>query len=155
MSSGSPDFSKLFEDAEKSVSVIKDEKLRQIAFDKLVTHLLSGASGGGEGQDPEERTPLKKSPTKPSAGKTSKKKDDQKTTKAGPKGYLTELLKEGFFSKPKSSREIREELEARSHHLEASDLTAPLQLLCHEKLLRRKKESNKEGGSGRLSWVNW
>ena len=38
--SNSTEYSKVFEDAEKAVSNIKDEKLKEIAFEKLVIHLF-------------------------------------------------------------------------------------------------------------------
>jgi hypothetical protein len=66
---------------------------------------------------------------------------------------LLELVEESFFQSPKSSNDIREELESRGHHLNATDLTFPLQKLCHEKNLRRKKIDR--DGKQVLHWVNW
>jgi hypothetical protein len=69
--------------------------------------------------------------------------------------WLRELAGEGFFKKPKSSSNIREELETRDHHLKATDLTAPLRIMCNDKALRRKKMSPQEGEKAVLHWVNW
>ena len=144
------DYSKLIEQAEKAVSSVKDESLRKIAFEKLLSHLLSDNSEDDE--DIDDRPKLKKTKSK-SSGHSDKRKS--KAKKEGPKGWLRELVAEGFFSKPKSSSDILEELENRSHHLQATDLTRPLQLLCHEKLLRRKKMASEKGGKAFLHWVNW
>ncbi len=144
----SKDFSKVLEDAEKQVAGIKDVKFREIAFSKLVSHLLDGSTSDSDGEgSPEKKSKAK--PMKRGAGKAPKAKTD------GPKAWLEELINEKFFSKPKSSADIREELESRSHHLRATDLTGPLALLCHEKLLRRKKMASEKGGKTFWHWVNW
>lgn len=147
------DFSKLFEDAEKAVSGIKNVKLRQIAFDNLVNHLLSENSVKSEKDENSDRHPKKK--REKSESYTSTKTTNTKGNKEGPKAWLRELASEGFFEKPKSSSDIREELETHSHHLKATDLTLPLQALCHERLLRRKKVAPENGGKLVLHWVNW
>jgi hypothetical protein len=155
MSTDPSSFTKVFEDAEKAVSGIKNEKLREIAFEKLVSHLLTGKQSrpsGKDDDDEEEEKPArtrKKSKAKPSSSTTSKPKS------SGPKAWLMELIEEDFFKTPKSSSDIREELETRSHHLSPTDLTNPLQTLCHEKKLRRKKNASEDGGKSKLHWVNW
>ncbi|CAF3409753.1 unnamed protein product, partial [Rotaria sp. Silwood2] len=93
----------------------------------------------------------------PGTGKP-KAKSNSNITKArttGPKAWMLELVEEGFFNKPKSSANIIEELETRSHHLQASDLTWPLESLCHDKKLRRKKIAPEKGGKEVLHWSNW
>src|ERR1041384_1645102 len=77
----SNDFTKIFEDAEKQVSGIKSEKLREIAFGKLVSHLLGSNSsdddddGGAESTKPKARTKrvasksIKPGATKPKVSK--------------------------------------------------------------------------------------
>lgn len=139
----SKDLSKIFEDAEKQVAGIKNEKFREIAFSRLISHLLDE----GTSEESDEDIPTKKVKAKPKK-RTSSKPSTGKSE--GPKTWLEELVDENFFSKPKSSADIRQELETRSHHLSATDLTFPLQKLCHEKKLRRKKENG-----GKLHWVNW
>lgn len=153
MTTDSTNYAKLFEDAEKAVSGIKNEKLKEIAFDKLLNHLLkdNSRSGDDEGEVEKDEKP-KRRKTKV---KASSSRGGSKPSKDGPKAWLRELVEEGFFKKPKSSSAIREELETRSHHLKATDLTLPLQALCHERLLRRKKEAPDGGGKAVLHWVNW
>ncbi|HEX4372561.1 MAG TPA: hypothetical protein VHZ50_04560 [Puia sp.] len=153
MTSDPTNYAKLFEEAEKAVSGIKNEKLKEIAFEKLLNLLLkdNAPAGDEEGEDEKDEKPKsRKAKVKKSFGKGG-----AKPSKDGPKAWLRELVEEGFFKKPKSSSEIREELETRSHHLKATDLTKPLEALCHEKLLRRKKEASDVGGKAVLHWVNW
>ncbi|MEP7198126.1 MAG: hypothetical protein ABI851_16530 [Saprospiraceae bacterium] len=140
----SKDFSKILEDAEKQVAGIKNEKLKEIAFSKLISHLLDGNSTDENDDDNSSTKKSKPKSTKRVASKASKGKTD------GPKAWIEELVDENFFSKPKSSSDIRTELESRSHHLSATDITNPLQTICHAKKLRRKKETG-----GKIHWVNW
>lgn len=144
----STDFSKILEDAEKQVSGVKDDKLREIAFSKLVSHLLDHVEPSTD-EDEEQLNKSMSRKTKRTSTKTSKVKQE------GPSSWLRELATEEFFKEPKSSVDIREELETRSHHLSATDLTSPLEKLCHDKVLRRKKISPEGGGKTFLHWVNW
>src|SRR5688500_6723056 len=101
----SKDYSKLLEDAEKSVSGIKNEKFREMAFEKLLNHLLKADTDDDE-QDEEEK-PRKKSVKK--SNRTRKREGGNSKSKAeGPLAWLRELSDEGFFKKPKSSSNIRE-----------------------------------------------
>jgi hypothetical protein len=138
------DYSKTLEEAERQVSGIKDAKLREIAFSKLVSHLL----------DDHEETDNGSTETR--VTKRNKTSQRKKTTnkQGGPKLWLTEFVEEGFFKKPKSAKEILEELETRSHHLKASDLTFPLRALCHDKRLRRKKLAGSDSKEV-YHWSNW
>ena len=120
MTSDSTHFAKLFEDAEKAVSGIKNEKLKEIAFEKLLNHLLKDNSTEDEEEEEKDEKPKKKRTIGKRATSTSS--GTSKSSKDGPKAWLRELVEEGFFKKPKSSGAIREELETRSHHLKASDL---------------------------------
>mgnify|MGYP007096026068 CR=1 FL=1 len=144
-------FTKLFEEAENVVSIIKNEKLKEIAFEKLVNHLLAGHSNKID----ENRYSQKKKARINTKTAGSLRSGGQKISKDGPKTWIKELVTEGFFKKHRSSSDIREELETRSHHLSSTDLTLPLQTLCHEKLLRRKKIAPETGGKAVLHWVNW
>lgn len=151
MADDNSNFTKLFEDAEKTVSGIKNEKLREIAFEKLVNHLLAGHTNKAEDHHPS----IEKKATKKNRTSSFSRNSGPKVSKDGPKTWIKELVTEGFFKKHKSSSDIREELETRSHHLSATDLTLPLQTLCHEKLLRRKKIAPETGGKAVLHWINW
>ncbi len=53
MTTDSTNYAKLFEEAENAVSGIKNEKLKEIAFDKLLNHLLKDNSL--EGNEEEEK----------------------------------------------------------------------------------------------------
>lgn len=143
--SDTKDYSKLFEQAEKAVSSVKDEGLRKIAFEKLVSRLLADGS--------EENEENRQSKRKKSSGQARAKNSVVK--KDGPLAWLRGLVDDGFFNQPKSSSNIREELETQGHHLKATDLTAPLRTLCNEKLLRRKKMSPKKGSKAVWHWVIW
>lgn len=149
----SKDYSKLFEDAEKAVSGIKNEKFKEIAFEKLVNHLLKGDTDG----DGDDSVDEKKEKVKTKKTRRAKKREggNSKSKSEGPLAWLRELAAEGFFKKPKSSSNIREELETRDHHLKPQDLTAPLRIMCNDKLLRRKKMAPNEGEKPVLHWVNW
>jgi hypothetical protein len=134
-------FSDALAEAEKAVAVVKDKRLREVAFGQILNHLLSTGIIG------RKRKFIKKS--------RSKAKRAERITKEGTIQWLRELVGEKFFSKPKSSKAIREELNNRSHFLKPSDLTWPLQRLCHERILRRMKKPLDEGGKQVLHWVKW
>jgi|GEM_PF-1423210 len=146
------DFSKLFQDAEKSVSGIKNERLREIAFEKLISHLLTNDLDKDDDEEKSEKTSHKKVKSHRSS---PKRRGPSTSKKEGPLTWIKELIDEGFFKKPKSSNQIREELETRSHHLKATDLTRPLEALCHDKFLKRNKIASEKGGKPVLHWVNW
>jgi len=55
----------------------------------------------------------------------------------------------------RNSKSILAELDGQSHQLKASDLTGPLQNLCHVKVLRRKKISPAEGKAPVWHWSNY
>ncbi len=57
----------------------------------------------------------------------------------GPKGYVRELIDDGFFKKPKTIAEVKAELANRGHHIALTSLSGPLQTLCQDRLLRRHK----------------
>ncbi|MCX7593619.1 MAG: hypothetical protein N2235_07640 [Fischerella sp.] len=146
----SKDFSKIFEYAEKQVACIKNDKFKEIAFSKLLSHLLNVDDSGDSADD---KVSANKKPKARAAKRSAPKGTKAKTD--GPKAWIEELIDEGFFKEPQSSASIRQELEARSHHLSATDITRPLETLCHEKKLRRKKIAPEGGGRAFLHWVNW
>lgn len=145
----SKDYSKIFEEAEKQVAGIKNDKLKEIAFSKLLSHLLDGDNSGEVAPDGKSSVKRKAKAVKSSSSKAAKSKSE------GPMAWIEELIDEGFFKKPQSSASIREELETRSHHLSATDVTRPLQTLCHDRKLRRKKIAPDGGTKTILHWVNW
>lgn len=143
------DYGSRVAEAEKAVADVKDPKLREIAFSQVLSHLLSSSSDVEEPvrQKRGAASKVRKSPN--SSARTAKAKVD------GPKGWLRELADEDFFAKPQSLRQILEELGNRSHHLPATGLTSPLQSLCHEKVLRRKRMPPADGKAPVYHWSNW
>ena len=90
-----------------------------------------------------------------STRKNTAKPVTNSTKTEGPLAWLRELVDEGFFKKPKSSKNIQDELDNRSHKLRAPDLTLPLQKLCREKKLRRDRIAPAEGEKKVLHWFKW
>ena len=129
-------------EAEKAVSNVADPELKQIAFDRILEHLL------------EIGLPI--SSKEPKKIKDSKTKTEKNlSAKPGPKTWIQELADEGFFKTPRASNAIRDALDERGHILTAQDLTAPLSLIVKEKILRRKKMPLEDGGKTQLHWFNW
>lgn len=128
--------------AEDAVASMKDAKLREIAFAQILAKLLTGdKQSSGHSSAPERKSHAARKGTGGRQG--------------GVLAWLRELVTEGFFKNPRSMKVIRERLAEQSHHLAASDLTKQLQMLCHEKVLRRKKMAPTEGKAGIWHWSNW
>ena len=149
--SGNENLAKAAKQAEHSTKDIKDESLRKIAFDRILSHLL-------ETTPQHRQTIMRKTKLETKAAYTSKRPSAAKSS--GPKAWVRELADESFFKTPKNLSEILEELSNRSHHLKAQDLTRPLETLCHEKTLRRKKLVIKAKGASKkeravFHWSNW
>jgi len=134
------DFAQQISRAEKSVVNVKEERLREIAFGKVLDHLLNAST-----------SVLDQSETRTNPFSRSKLKVEKKNKFSGPRAWLNELVQENFFLQPKSMKEMLTELKCRSHHLKAPDLTLSLQNLCEEKKLRRLPKIKGK----RLQWVNW
>jgi hypothetical protein len=62
---------------------------------------------------------------------------EKRKARRGPKGYIRELIDDGFFKKPKTIAEVKAELANRGHHIALTSLSGPLQGLCQDKVLRR------------------
>ena len=127
-------------EAENTVESIKDQKLREIAFGKLLDLKLFSQIPG---------QPLTKNKRL-----NYKSSTDSRNNAEGPKKWISELDDEGFFTEPKNMHHISDELKSRSHTLKPSDLTWPLSSLCHVKRLRRTKQ-NDENGKLVWHWVKW
>ena len=78
------DYSKILEEAEKAVQSVKDQKFREVAFEKLLTHLLSG-------QPSQSREPLPDD-TKPKKKKSKKTNDLKNTTSKTKSSKITEAI---------------------------------------------------------------
>jgi hypothetical protein len=136
------ELAQIVSEAEKAVSNVKDSELKQIAYGRVLEHLLKTGL-------PESKETTKK--TKPTATKIEK----GSPTKSGPKNWVQELVDEGFFQTPRASNEIREALDERGHILKPNDLTSPLTRLVNAKVLRRQKKPAEDGGKSQIHWYNW
>jgi hypothetical protein len=122
------DYQSAAKKAEEAVASMKDQKLKEIAFAQILAQLLSPGKPSrtrGDLTSGEHRV----REAAPGQGKK----------KAGTISFLRDLANEGYFKTPRNVKAILDELAGHSHHLRGSDLTWPLQQLCHDKVLRRKK----------------
>ncbi|HOV98659.1 MAG TPA: hypothetical protein PK595_03690 [Bacteroidota bacterium] len=142
---GNVDYGSLIAEAEKAVEKMSDPKLKEIAFGRILDHLLSTSSG----EPTTKHNAGRRSTRKPSGSAQTK---DVKSD--GPLAWLRELADENFFATPKSSKDIQDELDKRSHCLKATDLTLPLKTLCLEKKLQRDRRRPEGGGKKVLHWFN-
>ncbi|MCI0450449.1 MAG: hypothetical protein L0Y79_11830 [Chlorobi bacterium] len=135
------DISSILVEAENSVQLVKDEKLREIAYEKILDLRFFGPFS-------KYAESFSKKP------KTKSSSTSTKNNSEGPKKWLSDLCDEKFFLEPKNMNDILAELTQRSHVLKPSDLTKPLSTLCHEKRLRRVKQKD---GKGKVlwHWVAW
>jgi|SRR6202165_6314351 len=129
---GSSDYAKLVEQAERAVSSVKDPELKRAAFERVLEDLLAKRTGKATLS---KGRPAK--PTKLGAGKSAK-------GKTGPLAYIEELVADGFFKKPKTIAEVKAELSNRGHHIAITSLSGPLQKLCQRRVLRRQKGTTKD-----------
>ena len=135
-------YGELVTQAEEATRAIKDPELRRVAFERVLEDLLSG--GGTARQGGAQATKqVQRSRRKPGKPKKS----------VGPKGYVRELVGDGFFKKPKTIAEVKAELGNRGHHIALNHLSGPLQKLCQERVLRRDKA--KSGGKAKRATFNY
>lgn len=130
--------------AEEAVASMKDPKLREIAFGQILGQLLST----GKHSAPRSSGVVRRAPVASPESSAGKKR-------AGTIAWLRDLVDEGFFKSPRNGQAILNRLAEQSHHLSGSDLTWPLQQLCHTKVLRRKKIAPKQGKAAKWHWSNW
>lgn len=140
----SKDYQTLVEQAEQAVAAVKDPELKRIAFQKILESLISGTDDTSS----ESTRTGRHLRTKSSSSKQPKK------GRSGPAGYLSELVDEGFFKKPKTIAEVKAELENRGHHIPLTSLSGPLQKKCQARVLRRQRV-NTTGKKGTFKYSNW
>lgn len=139
------EFAEIVKQAEQAVKGVGDPELRRVAFEKILSALL-GKSDFGAGS-----TSRKVKRVVPASSR-SPAKPERKVQ--GPKGYIGELIDEGFFSKPKSLPQVKAELENRGHHIAVTSLSGPLQSLCQNRALRRQKtKAPGKGGKDRQTYT--
>lgn len=125
---GASEYQELVKQAEAAVQSVKDPELKRVAFEKILSDLLGGDQ-------------LTAPPTKPSSklGKKTTLSAKKRKKPRGPRGYVEELVDDGFFKKPKTIAEVKAELENRGHHIPLTSLSGPLQTLCQNRTLRRQR----------------
>ena len=110
----------LVSQVEEAAGGVKDPKLRRLAFDRVLSHLLELSSRGGS------RTQRR------AAGGPG-------VRGVGPLGYVEELVRDGFFAEPKTIGDVRGEIARRGRQVPVTSLSGPLQKLCQGRRLRRQK----------------
>jgi hypothetical protein len=141
------DYGEIVKQAEAAVASIRDGDLKTIAFGKILDTLLGqGGNAKEQAQAPPIRRPARGKGTQGAGGKPAKRR-------AGPKGYLEELIDEEFFKTPKTLASIRAELGNRGHHIPLTSLSRPMMLLCQDRQLRRQKA--KDGKKQVFTYSNW
>jgi hypothetical protein len=138
-------YAELATQAEEATKSIKDPELRRVAFERVLDDLLSC---GGSAGDAIRRS--LKHVAQPSGSL-------EKTPPShGPKGYVRELFREGFFKKPKTIAEVKAELANHGHHIARTSLSGPLQKLCQERILRRQKATaGSKDKKAMYKYSNW
>jgi hypothetical protein len=139
-----PNYQEILTSAEKAVAAVKDPELRRVAFQKILDELLSlGRPADAEpvAKAAKVATPIKRIVS------------SAKARKPGTRGYVSELINEGFFKKPKTISQLKAELENRGHHIPLTALSGPLQLFCQRRILRRNKV--KSGNRSTFAYSNW
>lgn len=129
-------YAELVTQAEEATKAIKDPELRRVAFERVLDDLLARGDGSTHSQERSTK------PTTRAARTTARSK-----TSRGPKGYIRELIDDGFFKKPKTISQVKAELANRGHHIALTSLSGPLQSLCQDRVLRRHKAKSGDKGS--------
>ncbi|MBN2184832.1 MAG: hypothetical protein JW746_05845 [Candidatus Krumholzibacteriota bacterium] len=135
-------YAELVTQAEEATKAIRDPELRRVAFERVLDDLLAGGNALNNGI----------STQKTKGNGTTKYRGKTKVSK-GPKGYIRELINDGFFKKPKTITEVKAELANRGHHIARTSLSGPLQKLCQERVLRRHKA--KKGDKSNKATFNY
>lgn len=139
------DYSALVGQAEKAVAAVKDPELKRIAFQKILESLFA------DGEAKPDAAKGAKASSKHAAKKPAKA---SKPGRGGPAAYVSELIDEGFFNKPKTITQVKGELENRGHHIPLTSLSGPLQKKCQQKELRRQK-IKAAGKKETFAYSNW
>ena len=135
------DYAEMVRQAEAAVASIKDSELKGIAFGKILDTLLSQQDQPGA----HVSAKLQRHGKKARATPTKKR--------SGPKGYVEELIDDGFFKVPKTLAATKAELSNRGHHIALTALSGPMMTLCQERRLRRQKA--RDGKKQVFTYSNW
>lgn len=137
-------YAELVTQAEEATRAIKDPELRRVAFERVLDDLLT-ASGTATPSKPRLAKHTERAARRAVATKKSR----------GPKGYIRELVDDGFFKKPKTIAEVKAELANRGHHIALTSLSGPLQSLCQDRILRRHKAKSEKGKKAAYKYSEW
>lgn len=137
-------------EAEAAVAAVKDPELRRVAFDKILTTLLEGKTGGPTA------TGTKRAARRPAARVADRPARSSKKQRKGPKAYVEELIEDNYFSKQRTIADVKAELANRGHHIALTSLSGPLQSLTQSRKLRRQKAAaNSKGTKTTYAYANW
>ncbi len=137
-------YAELVTQAEEATRPIKDAELRRVAFERVLDDLLTGGSTATQ------------SGYAPKRVDRSTRVAGEPRKSSGPKGYVRELIDDGFFKKPKTIAQVKAELANRGHHIALTSLSGPLQTLCQDRFLRRHKaKSGQKAGKSSFNYSEW
>lgn len=142
-------YAELVTQAEEATKAIKDPELRRVAFERVLDDLLVGSPGASPRELPQGKT------AKSKGGGSAAKPVEKSKKNVGPKAYIKELLRDGFFEKPKTIAEVKAELANHGHHIPLTSLSGPLQSLCKERFLRRHKAKSEKGKKAAYNYSEW
>jgi hypothetical protein len=125
------------ETAEKAVAAVKDPRLREIAFGRILDHLLAPKNAGPE--QSKAATIENPEPEKP-APRTSEKEK----SRVGATGGLRSLVDEGKLDSPRTASEIIEFLKQGGRHYSKPSVMMGLLNLVRERVLTRFNEKGEK-----------
>lgn len=123
-------------------SVVEQDSLREIAFGQILARLLSDNSQLRISED--ISVPRKSNANGENPGKTRP---------GGLKARLTNLQQDGFFSEPRDAAQVAAELKAFGWTHATKEISARLQELSRERVVRR--SANQNGRKGSYVYSNW
>lgn len=140
---------RLVELASHATKDVSDPELKKIAFQTVLAHLL-------ESQQPAitslSRTPRgSRRPTgTPTAGES-----EPRRVREGPSAWVSKLIHEDFFAKPRLIGDVVNRLGEVGHTLLSKDVSYPLAKFCDLRRLRRTKTGKDKKGKTVWSYTNY
>lgn len=141
-------YAAMIAEAEAAVAAVKDPELRRVAFDRILATLLNARQPTDISKEPGLRRGSSKSVVKQTVGRVT-------GVRRGPKAYIEELARDGFFKKKRTIADVKAELANRGHHVAMTGLSGPLQSLTQQRQLRRQKITAKDGRKSTYAYSNW
>jgi hypothetical protein len=121
------------ETAEKAVAAVKDPRLREIAFGRILDHLLAAKN-----PNPDQAKPV--ASEKRSSEKVVEKTASEEKSRSGATGGLRSLVDAGKLDTPRTASEIIEFLKQEGRHYSKPSVSMGLLNLVRERILTRFKE---------------